>query len=71
MGPGHATSTATPDPSCVCNLHHSSQQRILNPQSKAKDRTFVLMDASQIPFHWATSGTPDFILLNGCIVVLV
>ena len=30
--------TATPDPSHVCNLHHSSQQhKILNPLSEAKD----------------------------------
>jgi len=30
----YTTATATPDPSCVCNLHHSSQQcQILNPLS--------------------------------------
>ena len=41
------------------DLHHSSWQcRILNPLSKARDRTCVLMDASQIHFHWATTGTP-------------
>ena len=29
---------ATPDPSCVCDLHHGSRQcRILDPQSKARD----------------------------------
>ena len=33
--PAFATATATPDPSLVCNLHHSSQQRrILKPLSK-------------------------------------
>ena len=32
----YTTSTATPDPSHVCNLHHSSRQRrILNPLSEA------------------------------------
>ena len=34
----YATATATPDPSCICNLHHSSEQRrIVNPLSKARD----------------------------------
>ena len=47
------------DPSCVCDLHHSSQQcRILNPLSEARDWTCVFMDASQIRFYWATKGTP-------------
>ena len=44
-----ATATATQDLSCVYNLHHSSWQcRILNPLSKARDRTCILMDANQI-----------------------
>ena len=34
----YTTATATWDLSCVCNLHHSSQQRqILSPLSKARD----------------------------------
>ena len=41
--------TATPDPSHVCDLHHSSYQcRILNPPSKVRDQTRVLMDTSRI-----------------------
>ena len=36
----YITATATPDPSQVCNLHHSSWQCwILNLLSKARDRT--------------------------------
>ena len=36
--PAYARSTATWDPSHVCNLHHSSRQcRILNLLSKARD----------------------------------
>ena len=36
----YATATATQDPSCVCNLCHSSQQRqILHPLTKARDLT--------------------------------
>ena len=33
-----ACTTATPDPSCICNLPRSLQQRgILNPLSEARD----------------------------------
>ena len=45
MGAGataYITATATWDPSCVFNLHHSSQQgQILNPLRKAKDQTHI------------------------------
>ena len=34
----YTTATATPDPSHISNLHHSSQQRqTLNPLSEARD----------------------------------
>ena len=47
--PAYITARATRDPSPICNLHHSSwQHQILNPLSKARDRTRVLMDTSQI-----------------------
>ena len=50
-----AYATATPDPSHICDLHHSSQQRpILNPLSKARDQTLNLMVPSWIHFHCAT-----------------
>ena len=52
--------TATGDPSHVCNLHHTSQQRwILNPLSEARVRTYILMNTTQIRFHCATMGTLD------------
>ena len=45
-----ATATATPDPSSVCNSHHSSQQcRILDPLREARDQTRNLMVPSRIP----------------------
>ena len=45
----YTPATAMPDPSHVCNLHHSSWQRqILNPMSKAKDRAFILMDTGRV-----------------------
>ena len=45
----------------AASLHRSSQQfGNLNPLSQARDRTCVLMDASEIWFCWATMGTPYF-----------
>ena len=56
----YATTTATPDPSHFFDLHHSSwQYQILNPLGKARDRTCILMDTSQIQFCCATAGTPN------------
>ena len=52
--------TATLDLSHVCNLHHSSQQHwILDPLSKARDQTRILMDTNQIHGSGATVGTPQ------------
>jgi len=57
-----ARATATPNPSHVCDLHHSSQQhQILNPVSEARDHTHNLMVPSWIRFCSTTSGTPDSI----------
>ena len=43
--------TATPGLSFVYDLHHGSWQcQILRPLSKARDRTFILIDTSQIHF---------------------
>ena len=48
----YTTATAMQDLSRICNLHNSSQQcQILNLLNEARDRTCVLMDASQIHFH--------------------
>ena len=45
----YATATGTRDPSHFCDLHRSSGQRwILNPLSKTRDGTHILMDLSQI-----------------------
>ena len=47
--PAFATATATQDPSQVCDLNHSSWQRwILNPLSKARDLTHILMDTGWV-----------------------
>ena len=67
LGPhsAHATATAMPDPSCICNLQHTSlQHRILNPLSKARDRTHNIMVPSWICFLCATMRTPHCIFYN-------
>ena len=55
VAPAYTTATATPDPSCVCNLHHSSQQRqILNPLSEGRDQTLNFMVPNRIHFRGTT-----------------
>ena len=45
----YATVTATTDPSCIFDLHHSSWPRqILSPLRKARDQTLILMNPSQV-----------------------
>ena len=45
----YTKATAMPDPSCICDLYHSSRHcQILNPLSEAKDGALVLMDPSQV-----------------------
>ena len=52
-----------PDPSHICRLHPSSWQHgILNPLSKARDRTCVLMDASQFLNLLSHDGNSSFCL---------
>ena len=59
MLPAYARATEMPDPSCVCDLHHNSQQRqIFNPLSEARDWTCNLIVPSWIRFHCAMMRTP-------------
>jgi len=45
----YITATATQNLSCICNLHHSSQQRqILSLLREARNQSCVLMDASLV-----------------------
>ena len=58
--PAFVTATAISDPSRICNLHHSSQQRwILNFLSEARDQTRDFMVPSRIRFRCTTTGTPS------------
>ena len=57
--PAYATATAIAmqDPCHIYDLHHSSQQLWIPDQvSKARDRTCILIDTSQIHFCCATMG---------------
>ena len=57
--PVYIEATAKLDLRQICDLHCSSQQlRILNPLSRSRDRTHILMDTSQIPYLLAMMGTP-------------
>ena len=57
--PAYTTAPAMPDPSCDCNLHHSSRQRrILKPRSEARGPTHILMILVGIVNHRATKGNP-------------
>ena len=47
--PGYTTAMTTQELSHICNLHHSLQpHQILNPLSKARDQTQILMDTSPV-----------------------
>ena len=47
------------------HLNHSSRQhRILDPLSKARDWTRVLMDTSWVRYCWATMGTARTVILD-------
>ena len=54
------TATVTPNPSLICNLHCCSlqQHQILNPLSRGRDRTHVVMDTSQVLNPLSHNGNP-------------
>ena len=55
----YTTATATWDTSHIRELHHSSWQHwTLNPLSKARDQTHILMDTNWICFRCTTMGIP-------------
>ena len=61
--PTHSYSKARPEPHPRPVLQFQ-QHQILNPLSKARDQTCVLMDTSQICFQWAMTGTLRLILFS-------
>ena len=59
---GISAASAMSDQSCICDLHHSSQQcQILHPLGEARDRT--LMVPSRIRFHCTMTGMPVYFIL--------
>ena len=48
----YTTAIATPDPSHIGHLPHSSWQCwIPDPLGEARDGTYILMDTSQVHYH--------------------
>ena len=57
-----------PEPSCVCDLHHSSQQsQILNSLIEARDQTCHPMVPSLLHFSCAMTGTPRHAYFKMCV----
>ena len=66
--PAYSTATAVQDISCVWDLHCSSWQRwILNPLSKARHQTCILMDTSQI-FNLLSHNGNSRWMLSFCVL---
>ena len=63
----YATATAMQDPSCICDLHHSSKQwRILDPLNEARARTLIFVDGNRLVGSVTTEpqwGLPLFYFL--------
>ena len=65
-----ATATATPDLSHICDLYHGLRQyQILNPLSKARDQTRILMDTSQVLNLLSHNGKSHLEILNHFYIV--
>jgi len=55
----YTTATTTQASSHISDLHHSSQQhQILDPLSKARNQTRILMGTSWVHSHCTTTGIP-------------
>ena len=60
------TATAKPDPSHICDLHRSSRQcQIFSSLGKARDRTRLLIDTSQVLNPVSHNRNSRKLLLNG------
>ena len=76
--PAYTTATASPDSSCLFDLPHSSwQRRILNPLSRARDQTWILMVVAGLITTdpqlelWPKFFVCLFVLLNEFITFIV
>ena len=58
--PAYTTAMATQDLSQIFDLPRSSRQCwLLNPLSRVRYQTRILMNTNQIHYHWATTGIPE------------
>ena len=63
----YTTAIASWDPRLFGNLHHSSWLRwILNPLSKVRDQTCILMDTSQVQNPLSNNGNSRFYFKRTC-----
>ena len=61
----YTTATATPDPNCVCDLHHSSRQyRILTYWVRPGIEPLSSWILVRFFKYWAITGTPTFQNVN-------
>ena len=66
-----ATATATVDLSDIFDLHHSSWQcRILDPPSKAKDGTRILMGTSRVCYLLSHNGNSSLSCFNSLVLAM-
>ena len=63
--PAYTTATAKWDLTVSVAYTITQQCKILNLLSKARDRTHILTDSSQVHYRWATMGTTEEIFVNG------
>ena len=69
--PAYAAATATRDLSHICNLHRSLwQHQMLNPLSKAKDQTCILMNTSQVLNPLSHKGSSSSVTSELCDLLL-
>ena len=61
----HASSQARGQIGAIAASLHPTATEDCRLWSKARDRTSILMDTSQIRFHCATIGTPRFSIFGG------
>ena len=60
---GHNNTSQIQDESATYTTAHGNM-KILNLLTESRDQTDILMDTSQVHYHWATMGTPKNLLIH-------
>ena len=63
VGLHHSHSNAGSNP-CLWPTPQFTAMLDLNPVSEVRDQTCILMDISQVCYHWATMGSPENIRIQ-------